>query len=426
MEPTARFGRRTSPQASWAPTPAPAPAPAPAPGPRVRSWLAPPSTPTPMSERVAPDVAKGFPWLTGGLLVALAVILWLQNQYAFGVRPGLAPGYASIVAEGASSRTMVFAEHQWWRVFTAPLLHGSLAHLVGNGITLLFIGWYLERLLGQAWFAFAFLVGGLGGEAGSLLLNPADTAGVGASGAIMGLLATAFICSFHVEAHQGRGRAQWWIARATLPALIPHSSEGGMVVDYSAHAGGAVAGVLLGFVIMGLWPETQSRPSLRPVALSLALAGLAATLLSAAMTVGGYPGYKARVAQLIPDGEITSNTQDMAAKAAEFVANYPSDPRSHLYRAIYWAGLNDAPEMIGELRTGLADPAAFSDLMPGAVQPTMRLMLATVLMAEHRQAEAHEAVGAACNYPFPGPSLAKLVRELRDNGVCSWTPAAPG
>jgi len=429
MEPTARFGRRAAPQSGWRPElppmpPRPADAPSVA-GRRVTHWLKPPEAPRTLDEQVAPDAPKGWPLITGALLLLLALIFWLQNTYAFGVGKGLSPDYASLVAEGAVSRGLVFGEGQWWRLFTASLLHGSIEHIIGNSITLLFIGWYLERLVGHAWFAAAYIIGGLGGAFGALLLDTADVAGVGASGAIMGLFGTAIVCSFHVEAHHNRGRAQYRIARWGLPALIPSDPTGPTLVGYSAHAGGAMAGVLTGFLILMLWPETQTRPRLARGAWALAFAGAVASAIAVCAVVGQYGAYKAQSVALIPQGDLQGAEAEIEARSAMFTLRYPGDPRGHLYRALYWLRQGRGEAGIAELRTGLADRAAFTDEIPASTAPMMRLVLAGVLAEVGRQAEAREAVGDACDYPFPANQFADDIRTLRDQGVCAWKPGPP-
>ncbi|MGA0602607.1 rhomboid family intramembrane serine protease [Caulobacter sp. KR2-114] len=419
MEPTARFGRRTAPQSGWRPEPA-APVDAPQAGRRVTHWLKPHEPPTPVSEVVAPDVSKGFPLLTFGIIVLLAVIFWQQLAHAFLIDRHLNMSVATLLAEGADGRDL--ARDQGWRVLTAPLLHAGLGHIVGNCVSLVFIGWYLERLIGHAWFAIVYFVCGLGGEVASLLLMPPDIVAIGASGAIMGLFGAAFVCSFHVEAHAGRGRAQWRIMRWSLPSLIPTQGDG---TNYIAHAGGATAGVLMGFLILTVWPETQARPRFGRAAGGLALAGLAASALALCLVAAKYPTYQAATARFIPASQLSDDEPTMAARSGDLVDRYPQDPRSHYYRAVYWLRLRQLDPAINELKAGIDTPPDQTDTVPPSVQPTMRVLLGMLLVATHRQDQARDAVGVACDYPFDAPRMVAAIREFRDTGVCPWTPGAP-
>src|SRR5208283_6230464 len=93
-------------------------------------------------------------------------------------------------------KSLVLEDGQWWRLFSAPLLHGGLLHIAFNGIALYFAGAVLENVIGRAWFAGVFAVSAVTGSAMSLLINPDSLISVGASGAIMGLFAAAFVVAY--------------------------------------------------------------------------------------------------------------------------------------------------------------------------------------------------------------------------------------
>jgi len=76
-------------------------------------------------------------------------------------------------------------------------------------------------VIGHAWFAALFVVGALGGAAGSLAANAPNVLSVGASGAIMALLAAALVCSFIFESVQLRRRMQKVSLRFLIPSLAP-------------------------------------------------------------------------------------------------------------------------------------------------------------------------------------------------------------
>ena len=82
----------------------------------------------------------------------------------------------------------VHFQHQYYRAFTAMWLHASFTHIFFNMIALLIVGPALEVLLGKARFLVLYLLAGLGGSVGSYILSQPNVAGIGASGAIMGVL----------------------------------------------------------------------------------------------------------------------------------------------------------------------------------------------------------------------------------------------
>jgi len=75
-----------------------------------------------------------------------------------------------------------------WQFITAPLLHGSPWHFLGNIALLYFLGRDIESILGQRHFFYLFLGGAFCGELGHLFLMPSETALYGASGGVAAVL----------------------------------------------------------------------------------------------------------------------------------------------------------------------------------------------------------------------------------------------
>jgi len=84
----------------------------------------------------------------------------------------------------------VLQEREYYRLFTAGLVHVDGVHLLFNMVTLYFFGPWLEGLLGPVRFLILYVGSDLAAQALSLVMhqhNPAYAA-VGASGAISGVL----------------------------------------------------------------------------------------------------------------------------------------------------------------------------------------------------------------------------------------------
>jgi membrane associated rhomboid family serine protease len=352
------------------------------------------------------------PIVTLGLIAVLAVIFWFEQTAALNPQPGLGLGYRTLMALGGANGRLVFHDGQVWRLFTAPLLHASLTHIAGNCVVLLLVGWRLERLIGRAWFAAIFFVSALGGSLGSVLLNARGPVSVGASGAIMGLLAAAFVCSFHLAAYETRGKLRVLSLRLIIPALMPTSG----LVDYSCHFGGAATGAMLGFVLQIVWPEMEDRPRFGQAA--AVAAGLCAALsLAAFVTAGlGYAHVATREDGLIPDTELPHGEAEIEARAAGLSVRYPRDPRGHFYRAIGDLKAQDAAGAESELRAALAQSDVLDTDMPPSLRPTLSGFLAATLHAEGRDQEARPYAGPACGATDPG--LAKLKAALVKAKLC--------
>jgi len=87
-------------------------------------------------------------------------------------------------------------EGKIWAVLSYALLHGSLTHLLINGLGLFFVGRILQDTVGGARLAWLTLAGALGGAAAwlAVYLNRAGTV-IGASGIVMAYL-TVFACLY--------------------------------------------------------------------------------------------------------------------------------------------------------------------------------------------------------------------------------------
>ena len=370
----------------------------------------------------ASDLSGGIarlPLVTLGLIVLLALVYWAEVHIAFAQNHGSPPGAVTLTALGGLDGTLA-AQGEWWRVFTAPLLHSSLGHLLGNVLALFFAGLILEKLIGPTWFAALFVLCACGGVAGSLVLNPANVVSVGASGAIVGLLAAAFVCSFLFESEQLRRRMRKISLRFLLPSLLPALLPIGLTaashVDYGAHIGGAIAGGALGFLLSELWAEADPKPPFRRAALWIAVIGLAAACLSFAFVATRYSAYASQQDVLIPEQELPRSADDAAARSAMLVTSYPRDPRAHLFRATYFLENRNLAEAERQLRLGLKEQDLLT-VLPSNIRRSLQIVLSVVLVYEGRTDEAKTMATPFCG----GPSIIEfrqLHQILETEGIC--------
>jgi membrane associated rhomboid family serine protease len=247
-----------------------------------------------VAPREAPAGLAGFklPWLTFFLLTVLVVIFVLENLFAVTPSVRSNPTIATLFALGALSSKAILSAGQWYRLFTAPLLHASVAHIIGNGVALLMGGWLLERFVGRLWFFALFVIGALGGSLMSLAVGSPNLISVGASGALMGLFAALCVSSFRLASgNPARLRMQVNSARILVPSLLPLLSTPSVHIDYGAHFGGAISGAVVAAFLLKFWPETEQIPQLRKVAAAVAIVGAVLFFASASMVIVNYPKY---------------------------------------------------------------------------------------------------------------------------------------
>ncbi|QKD02028.1 rhomboid family intramembrane serine protease [Mesorhizobium loti] len=201
------------------------------------------------------------PLASYGLIALLVVIYCAELTFAINPNQGGAPSTQTLVALGGMFRSLIWSG-QWWRLVTATLMHASIVHLLGNGFALWRAGLLLEGLVGRLWFLALFALCAVGGEVASLYMTPANVVGVGASGGIVGLFATAIVLSFHFRSSAQRSLMQVRAISILVPSVLPFlsASDKGLRIDYSAHIGGAIVGAVLALALMSFWSRDQVRP----------------------------------------------------------------------------------------------------------------------------------------------------------------------
>jgi membrane associated rhomboid family serine protease len=131
---------------------------------------------------------------------------------------------------------------EWWRLITSTFLHGSLIHLGLNMLMLWWIGSPIEQAIGRGRFVMLYLVSGLAGSAGALVLTQPNQFTVGASGAIFGLLGAALVFERQRNYVLGGSALSIIVLNLVLTFAVPNISIGGHV---GGLAGGAIAGLAL-------------------------------------------------------------------------------------------------------------------------------------------------------------------------------------
>jgi len=135
--------------------------------------------------------------------------------------------------------------HSWWTIVTYMFVHAWLAHLAFNMFTLWMFGPRLEHAWGTRAFVQFYLWCGVGGAVAHLLFAQ-DTAVIGASGAISGVLVAYAlrwpdeeVYLFGVIPMKSRWLIAAMIAMNIVFALSPSSG-----IDWTAHVGGMAFGWL--------------------------------------------------------------------------------------------------------------------------------------------------------------------------------------
>jgi membrane associated rhomboid family serine protease len=204
-------------------------------------------TPTPVGQRcpeclgrtrvTRPRAVGGEPRATFAL-IAICVV-------AFLVVGGAGGGFGGSIGGAGFARYALFgpsvASGEWWRLVTAIFLHVNIIHLLFNMYALYWIGPVLEQRFGTVRYVALFLVGGLWGSAGALILSP-QAVTVGASGAIFGLMGALVV----VVRRRGTRDLGGIGAVIALNLVFTFTFSG---ISIGGHIGGLIGGTLAAAVL---------------------------------------------------------------------------------------------------------------------------------------------------------------------------------
>jgi rhomboid protease GluP len=194
------------------------------------------------------------PYVTYALLALLAVVF--AAMYAVGHGD-----INSVASRFGSKENDLIRAGEIWRFVTPIFLHGSVLHLVMNGVFLYWFGTQIEMLYGARKYLILFIVSGIVGNLFSFALSPESS--LGASGALFGLVGAGLVFPLRFSTLvPPRARAE--ILRQLSTVVIVNLAIGfmpGSHVDNMAHLGGLAGG---GFTALFLVPNAlMTRPPSR-------------------------------------------------------------------------------------------------------------------------------------------------------------------
>ncbi len=147
-------------------------------------------------------------------------------------------------------------------------LHMTVAHLVGNLVTLWIFGRYVCPQLGNVTYAMAYIAIGVAAGLVHVLYDGRPV--IGASGAIMGILGMHVVICFRQF-----GRLGPWVILAWFLATVGAGMVGSFPDAYAEHAGGFLSGMLLGLCLVAFravktdWTDPALLAVVRRVTVSL-------------------------------------------------------------------------------------------------------------------------------------------------------------
>jgi membrane associated rhomboid family serine protease len=186
-------------------------------------------------------IAPGRPVATWGLIAICAGVFIIEVAKGAGFESmpislalKLGADYGPLTISG-----------QWWRMLTSMFLHFGAIHLAMNMWCLFVLGALSERLMGRAAFLVLYFATGLAGSLLSLAVHP-EIVSAGASGAVFGVTGglVTYLWMKKAPVDFAKVKPQLRSLGIFVAYNILYSLRPG--VDLMAHAGGFVAGLLIG------------------------------------------------------------------------------------------------------------------------------------------------------------------------------------
>jgi rhomboid protease GluP len=131
---------------------------------------------------------------------------------------------------------------QYWRLFTAMLLHGDILHIGFNMYALYILGRGIEPFCGRTRFLLLYVTSGFVGTTASYLLTAAPS--LGASTATFGLLAAYGVLGYRNQKVFGK-QSRHIVRNVVQVALINLALGLSPGIDNWGHLGGALGGFVL-------------------------------------------------------------------------------------------------------------------------------------------------------------------------------------
>jgi membrane associated rhomboid family serine protease len=181
------------------------------------------------------------------VIMAVCVLMWLGEALSGGRGSAVFEDFSLIggAISPTSGEFIGVAAGEYWRLITGGFLHDPTnpLHLAFNMYVLYWLGTMLEPVLGHARFLALYFASLLAGSFGALLLTSPQAATTGASGAVFGLMAAAFVMQRERGIDPMRsGLGAVILLNLGITFLIPGISIGG-------HLGGLIGGAIAALAI---------------------------------------------------------------------------------------------------------------------------------------------------------------------------------
>lgn len=177
------------------------------------------------------------------ILIVINILAFLYMEFT-----GDTESTEYLYLHGAMDVEAVLKYGEWYRVITHMFMHSGIDHLANNMIMLAAVGYSMENVYGRFKYIISYFICGICATVASAafeIYTNDFAVGVGASGAIMGIFG--IFIAMNVKYRRAYGNHNTTRLFVLIALMVFGNMQEG--VDWMAHLGGAVSGLLLGFAL---------------------------------------------------------------------------------------------------------------------------------------------------------------------------------
>jgi membrane associated rhomboid family serine protease len=146
---------------------------------------------------------------------------------------------ADVLFRSGAMYSQALERHEYWRLLASGFLHFDLLHLATNMLCLALWGGHLEKRIGSTYFLVIFVGAVILGAVASNFAHSGRYLGAGASGGVSGILG-ALLCLWILGKIDLT--ASFFVTNIGLNVVLSSTASN---IDWAAHLGGFVAGVIV-------------------------------------------------------------------------------------------------------------------------------------------------------------------------------------
>lgn len=175
-------------------------------------------------------------------LVAVNILIYIAEMMTGGDSDG------RLIRDYALVPLAVTTYGEWWRLFSAAFLHGSIPHVALNMLALYQVGGVVENSLGRFRFGILYLCGIIGSSILVVVFADPRSWTVGASGAIFALFGALVAIGLQLP-YGGMDLVRSVSGIIAVNLIFTFLAPG---ISWQAHIGGLLTGFVVGLVLFAI------------------------------------------------------------------------------------------------------------------------------------------------------------------------------